>query len=291
MSDLSRTFLEAASAPVRQRLAVEPMLEARLAAALVTARAEWPTVEVPDAEALAFIATHLPDDATLETLDALSVGDLRLACGCARGDASALAVFDAEFLPRLRAVLRRQGASDLQVEEVVSSLSERLLVAGPSGPRIASYSGRGRLAQWLKASAVRALIDVRRTEHPGEPDGDDWVTALPADRASPELTALQQQHQAAFTEALRDALSSLSDRERTLLRLHTVERSTIDDLGALYQVHRVTAFRWVEAARQKLIERTRERLKAHWRADTEELQSLMRGMASLVEVSLRTALR
>lgn len=287
---LVTVFLEAVSPTVRRMLTSSAGVEPLVMAALATATQAHPSLHVPPEAFVRHLASQLRDDDGADALAALNVGDLYLACGCALGLSEALREFQAVHVPALHRVLVRQGATEAMAEEVVSSLCTKLLIRGTGEPRIATYAGRGSLAQWLRASAVRALIDLRRVDRPESTVSDELLGELPDGGASPELTALKGEHQAAFNEAFREALAALSDRDRTLLRLHTIERSTIDDIGALYQVHRVTAFRWVEAARQRLIEGTRERLKLTWRADSEELQSVLRGMASVVDLSLKTAL-
>ena len=58
-------------------------------------------------------------------------------------------------------------------------------------------------------------------------------------------------------DAFKEALASLTSRERNLLRYHFLEGMSIDRIGALYGVHRATAARWIQGARENLCERTR----------------------------------
>jgi transposase len=37
------------------------------------------------------------------------------------------------------------------------------------------------------------------------------------------------------------------------LRYHHVDGLNIDEIGAIYRVHRVTAFRWLEKAKEQLV--------------------------------------
>lgn len=50
--------------------------------------------------------------------------------------------------------------------------------------------------------------------------------------------------------AIEDAAAELAPRDRALLRLHLVERASIDDIAALYRVHRATVARWIQSARE-----------------------------------------
>src|SRR5262249_41683920 len=65
-----------------------------------------------------------------------------------------------------------------------------------------------------------------------------------------------------FELAFREAVQSLSDRERILVRQHFLDGVSVNDLGRLYRVHRATAGRWLERARDALLAATRARLMA-----------------------------
>jgi RNA polymerase sigma-70 factor, ECF subfamily len=87
-------------------------------------------------------------------------------------------------------------------------------------------------------------------------------------------------------EAIVHALDALSDRDRTLLRLHLCERSSIDVLGAMYGVNRATAARWLAAARRELLSGARERLRARLRLSETECDSLVAMVNSRLDVSI-----
>ena len=60
----------------------------------------------------------------------------------------------------------------------------------------------------------------------------------------------------------------------------------IDEIGALYNVHRSTIARWRAACREALAERTRAILVAELNISTEDLDSLVRLIQSQFDVSL-----
>ena len=107
-----------------------------------------------------------------------------------------------------------------------------------------------------------------------------------ATAVAPELQIIKQRYRAHFKAAFERAIDELSPRDRTLLKLHVIERSSIDDIGALYKVHRATAARWLEAIRDNLGERTRALLAAELALGPAELESVVRAVQSQVSVSL-----
>ncbi|MBE7450700.1 MAG: hypothetical protein HS111_17930 [Kofleriaceae bacterium] len=91
-----------------------------------------------------------------------------------------------------------------------------------------------------------------------------------------------REFQAAFTEAL----AGLGAREQTLLRYHHVDGLNIDEIGAIYRVHRVTAFRWLEKAKEKLVDATLVVARARLNVSARELESVLRLIRSQVHLSL-----
>ncbi len=71
-----------------------------------------------------------------------------------------------------------------------------------------------------------------------------------------------------------------------MLNLHFVDGLSIDEVGTVYHVHRATAARWISAARAALLKEIRLRLAAALRASESELDSVMRGVRSQLDVSL-----
>jgi RNA polymerase sigma-70 factor (ECF subfamily) len=82
-------------------------------------------------------------------------------------------------------------------------------------------------------------------------------------------------------------LGRLSDRQRTILRQQLLDGLSIDEIGALYRIHRATAARWLEQARQQVLENTRALLLERLQVRPQELDSIIRLIRSRLEVSLR----
>jgi RNA polymerase sigma-70 factor (ECF subfamily) len=91
-----------------------------------------------------------------------------------------------------------------------------------------------------------------------------------------------EQFKAAFSEALK----GLGPREQTLLRYHHVDNLNIDEIGAIYRIHRVTAFRWLEKAKEQLVRNTLEILRGRLKLPASELDSVLRMIRSQIHLSL-----
>src|SRR5262249_21137283 len=86
--------------------------------------------------------------------------------------------------------------------------------------------------------------------------------------------------------AFARALAALTPRERTVLRQHYVDGLTVDALGALHQAHRSTCARWIEAARDKIVQRVRSHLRRTGALDDRDLETAMRLGRSQLDLSL-----
>ncbi|MBX7115127.1 MAG: sigma-70 family RNA polymerase sigma factor [Myxococcaceae bacterium] len=281
-----KAFVESGSSVAAGLAKSVPDLGAALRGIAHAAREAWPGFSVTELDFIRHLARHLPARGAKETLSALHVADLYLALACAAGDVKALAAFQRLQVPKLTPTLERQAGGDGASDDVVALLLKRLLVAENGAPKIAEYSGRGPLSQWLRATATRIFIDLQRTKKEHLPIQEDLAERLASHEVSPELRAIKKQHREAFGDALREALGTLTSKERNVVRMHTLEGLTIDQIGSFYGVHRVTAFRWIESARQTLVDHTRERLSQRLKLSGTELNSLMGAMVSGIDVSL-----
>ena len=139
---------------------VVPM-EAALRRAWEKGRAAWPKVELDEEVFAAHVLSKLAPDAGAEEVDRLDAAGLYLACACARGVPSALAELDLHVLAKVPEFLARIQGSSALPDEVRQILRERLLVgAGGEPPRIATYSGEGPLAAWVRVAAVRTALNL-----------------------------------------------------------------------------------------------------------------------------------
>ena len=238
--------------------------------------AAWPGIELPLDELTAYIAARTGDEDR--------AGDLYIACACARGDERAIARFDSTFFPEVRAAIARLSNAGPIVDEAMQLLRERMFVAKDKPPGIAGYAGRGDLRGWLRVAGVRAALGLLRARR-GDSDGAALDGIAAAD-PSPLLGLMQREYATHARDAVRDAFAMLEVRDRNLLRQSFVDGLTIDDLGALYGVHRATVARWLEKARTTLEKRTRALLRERLGIGQETLDSIIKIVHSQLDVSL-----
>ncbi|AKJ01847.1 RNA polymerase sigma-70 factor (ECF subfamily) [Archangium gephyra] len=273
----------------------EPLaaLEERLGRGLSTARAAWPGVELEGARFAAHLARHLPADSPSEALEQLHLTDLYLACACAEGLPLAHAAFEARVLPEVHVAVSRLKLPPSSVDEVRQLVRQKMLVPGPDTPaRLAAYPGTGPLSGWVRAAALWIALDLQRQRSNQDVSMEDSTLSLLVDPGDdPELVYLKTTYRAEFNTAFTQALANLSPRERNTLRLKYLDGLSIDQLGALYGVHRATAARWVVAAQQALLEETRRLLTERLRLTGSQLDSVLRLISSQLDVSLSRLLR
>ena len=210
--------------------------------------------------------------------------DIYLACACATGDPAALAIFDDELAPVMRAAVRRIDRRDDFVDEVIQVIRERVLVAPPGDwPRIAAYAGQGPLRAWVRIAAMRIAMNMLRDRKRDVLVDDDRLFETIA--ADHERGSAERYREAA-TAALRAAFAALSPRERNLLRMHHLHELTVDELAPTLGVHRATVARWIAAARERLLAETRAALATRLDVGTATIDSILQGIASQVDISV-----
>ncbi len=290
---LSAAFLAAQTSLVRPdpespEQAQRADLEEALASAVTRAREAWKAVEAGDERFAAFLGARIP----AAELDDARVADLWAACACGTGDGRAIAEVEARYFPDVDAALGKMGLSADRIGEVKQGLRRLLFVGDPDGqvaPRITEYRGTGDLRTWLRVTAMRAALKLLRKENRETPT-DDALLEARAQQDDPELAYMKAAYRASFKVAFQEALDSLLPRERLLLKQQIVDGLGIDELGALYQVHRATAARWVQSAREKLLVRTRRTFMLNARISSDECESIMRLVRSQLDMSLQRRL-
>ena len=210
------------------------------------------------------------------------VADLYLAFACAEGQPAALRELDARYSQTIDRAMR--GLDARALEDARQLLRQRLFAG--AAPKITSYSGRGPLQGWLRVVAGRLRLELAGQK---EAIAEDWaVAALAAAGDDPEIAYLKARYRADYKQALADAFAELPDRERTLLAQYHVDGLSIDELGALYGVHRVTASRWVLKAQDQLRQRVLRLLGDRLGLSAEALRSVTRLVRSQLSMRLDT---
>jgi RNA polymerase sigma-70 factor (ECF subfamily) len=202
-----------------------------------------------------------------------------------RKDPAAIKAFDAAYMPGVERAIARMRLPPADVKDVAQSLREHLLV-GKAGeaPQIAEYGGRGDLAGWLRVAAVRAALKSLRGRKP-HAELDDARLALRSMGDDPELSYMKEVYRKAFREAFAAALASLEPREKNLLRQHFVDGLGVDELGRLYGAHRATAARWLQRARENLLDATKTNFARRAGLSARESASVLRMVRSRIDVT------
>ena len=264
-------------------------LQTALASLLAAARVAFPSVKIEPDVFISHVAARIGTDVPL--IRALSPGactDLYLACACAHGDTTALVIFDQTFLRDVTAALSRIDLGSTTLEDLRDHIRHRILIGeGGSLPRIAEYTGRGDLRGWLRVVAVREALGLLRRQK-REERGILELAQLDPASGDPELARIERLYREEFQSAFREALASLSPRERNLLRQHYQQGLGIDQLGVLYDIHRATAARWLARARDRLASGTRQRMRERLQVERGELDDILRLIQSRLEITLRS---
>lgn len=287
---LADAFLEAAPERADGEGAPRADLEEALEAAISRAAATWHEVTV---EPVRF-AVYLGERVAPAELERVRVEDLWAACACGDGDPRAMAAVEARYFRDVEGALGKMGLTRERMDEVKQGLRQVLFVgdaARGAPPRIVEYKGTGDLKAWMRVTAMRAALKLIRKEGRETPMSDDAVLEARSSADDPELAYMKAAYRATFKEAFQEALDSLLPRERLLLKQQLVDGLSIDELGALNQVHRATAARWVAGAREKLLGRTRRTFMMRARISSDECESIMRLVRSQLDVSLQRRLR
>lgn len=259
-------------------------LDACAEAAVVAASERWPGVAVSADELRRVIAEGLARNEALPS----HADELALATACLAGQAEALRHFDREYLGSVGASVRRLVAGPHEVEDLKQRLRERLVVGDKSTPpKLATYRGRGSLRAWVEIAAKREALTARRSELARRGREETTATEVdPTALADPEIARMREHYGPTFREAFVRGIAGLDARDRTLLRAYFVEQLSLDQLGVMLGVHRVTAWRHVLSARERCLESIRRELRGALRTTPSELESLMGVMGEDFHITL-----
>jgi RNA polymerase sigma-70 factor (ECF subfamily) len=244
----------------------------------------WPPGWVEEERFATWIAEHS------ESSDEATRGDRRddlyLACACASGHEEAIRAFEERHFVEVDRAVARMRQADLSADELRQRLRVKLYVGNPErAPAFASYAGRGDLGAWFRAIVARLILDhvSARRELPTE---DTLFDALTSEVEGVETAHLRQVYRAELRAAFVEATERLSTVEKNLLRYAFVDGLGVDALAAIYKVHRATAARRLEAARESLGIHVKEVLTERLRVSETELGSIVRLVLSSVDLTL-----
>jgi len=157
--------------------------------------------------------------------------------------------------------------------------------ASPSGA-LAGYAGTGALRAWLRSMTLRMLINIATREEREVPSEEAFFDALCADEPGPDVALVREACRQQFKAAVLNSMGHLSNRERSLLRYAFADGLSVDEIGAIYRVHRATAARWIQDARSRLVEATLAELASRLHLPEAEIASVVRGALSGIDMSI-----
>lgn len=287
---LARAFLDALRETHGERAPSSiDGLAALLAPLIDGARTQHPSIRVDDVVFGRHLGARVdPALALPEALAQLKIADLLVACGCAVGDRGAIAILEADHVRGAQGALGKRGISAEIAEEANQNVRERLLV-GAGRPRILDYDGRGDLKSWVRVVVIREAIYLAKQGKRDLPLSYDLLAA-PATADDPESAYFKARYRAEYKQAFETAVEELSSRERAVLRQQIVLGMSIDEIGTVYQVHRATAARWVQSARDELLAKTRRELAIRLNLSRADLENIVRMIESQLVVSMNRLL-
>jgi len=212
---------------------------------------------------LAASATRRPQGAASEAyLRGLHVRDLALAQACARGCDPAWERFIESYRGPLKQAAIAITKSSSIGEELADSLYAELFgVKDREGERrspLSSYSGRGSLMGWLRATLAQRYVDRFRRTHREAPLEEVDLPAATQDSAPTEdATRLR------LESTIQATLRSLGPEDRFLLASYFLDGRTLFEIARLLRVHEATVSRKLkrltESVRKQLLRELQRR--------------------------------
>jgi RNA polymerase sigma-70 factor (ECF subfamily) len=260
------------------------------ACASVVGAIAWPPEWLEAGSFGGYLARRIdPGVDVVAALAELCVSDLYLAASVVAGVPAALAAFDRMLTTDLPPAIRSIDTNRDTIDEVLQQLREKLLVPHEGGVRLESYSGHGPLGAWLRVSALRVALSLKRKIQP-EQTPDEELAEILDQSANAEVKVLAQQLGADLRGALRAAIAAQPARTRAILRMYYADGRGVEDIGRVYNVHASSVSRWLAKARADILARTRAELTARLGTPASQLDSLLGHVASL-EISFESLLR
>lgn len=234
------------------------------------------------------LVRHDEDDAGWEHWSRLRLGDLYIALACGRGHEGALAWLETNVFGQLGPGLGAMGMPASEVDEVEQHVRHKLLLSdGDEEPRILTYGGRASLFQWVRVIARRAAVDGFRKSRP---ESSSLEEIRPIAEGSGEKDIVSALTRPEFRDAMQIASANLPKRDREVLHLSFAQGASIDEIGEKFGVHRSTAARWIEKAKEALLAETRAVLESRLKLNPFEIDELIELVGNQVDVTITTLL-
>jgi RNA polymerase sigma-70 factor (ECF subfamily) len=263
-------------------------LELRLAELCARGRASHPTLFVTEES----FAAHLGrcGAAVADGLAEVHAEDLFLAGACLAAVPGAVAELRKAYEPIIATYLKRVGGASSIREEVSQRLWDSLLVGGEDGPKLATYAGRGALGGWIGICAQRIALMMMRHEQAESRARNEAAARHRLIGADPEIAAIKERYREPFEAAVDAALATLDERDRALYLLHLVEGLTLERIGKVYSVSHTTVRRWLDDARERVLQVAKRHLRQSVAVSTAEFDSIARLFVSQLDLSITNVL-
>jgi RNA polymerase sigma-70 factor (ECF subfamily) len=264
---------------------IEPGVAAALSDLHAKGASAWPAIAVTPERFASELVRRLGTDVTPLVLASIH-HDVYLAIAAADGDPTAVAACDELCARELDLATSRLRATPTQADDVRSEL-RRLLFTSDEGrtASVVAFTGRGDLRGFARVIAARTLAKRMRLDRREVELEDEMIDVLtPA--IDPEVAFLREQYRSDVDIVFRGAIATLPERSRAVLRYHLLDGWSIDEIGALYHVHRATAARWVTSAREALGAQIRTALSERLAIPESQVDSIVALVTSRIEVSL-----
>ena len=188
-----------------------------------------------------------------EYLESLQVGDLALACACARGCEPAWDHFVRTFRPSLLAAASA-ARPDVARDLADSLYAELFGIEERDGARRSLFDyfhGRSSLGGWLRAVLAQRAVDWGRASRRFEPLPEPDTNLEPrVDAAPPDVDLARRL--AMVRAALASAVAQLLPRDRLRLSLYYAQQLTLAAIGKLLGESEATASRKLARCRREL---------------------------------------
>ncbi len=224
-------------------------------------------------------------EATPSALAELQIEDLATALLAATGQARAIERMEREIFREVPSFVRRIDASPSFGEEIQQAVRIRLIMPNEAGrTRLLDYKGKGPLGGWVRVTAIRLALNLKNASR-REGEFDEFKD-VPVNFSSLDGRIVRAQLAAPAKLAISEALGSLEPELRASLRLYYGQGLSIDQVGELLGVHRATAARWIQKARERMESDIKRRLTEKLGTRPGEIGPLLELLTSRMDISI-----
>ncbi len=224
------------------------------------AAAAWPGIFVAPARFRSAVAVAVASGARI---DSLHVGDLYLALACLDGDLVARAALASTMLEPLEPIIARARPRGTSREDASAAVHRRLLGDDGLPGRLADYGGLVPLLAWVRAAALRMLVESGIRARDSEP-------APPPDACEDDAAAIA-----------KEVLGRLTPEQRTALRFQIEDGLSIDRIAPMLGLDPSALATSMSEARRRLFAEARAILEARGAGTLANVERVRAALACL----------